>query len=133
MINACVIDTDVLSYTFKSDTRASLYYQHLKNNLGLISFMTLAELRQWSLVRNWGGRRLSELDTFLSQYHVIHSDENICSIWSEIRRDALRFGRNIDIADAWIAATAILYEVPLITHNRDHYVNVSGLVVISER
>jgi predicted nucleic acid-binding protein len=35
-------------------------------------------------------------------------------------------------ADAWIAATALLYEVPLITHNRRDYEGVAGLVLISE-
>jgi tRNA(fMet)-specific endonuclease VapC len=100
MINACVIDTDVISYIFKSDSRASLYFPHLDGNLGLISFMTLAELRQWSLVRDWGERRLRELELFLARYHVIQSDDYLCSLWAEIRRDALKHGSPIDTADA---------------------------------
>jgi predicted nucleic acid-binding protein len=40
-------------------------------------------------------------------------------------------GRRIDCGDAWIAATALLYEVPLLTHNRRDYLGVPRLLLIS--
>jgi tRNA(fMet)-specific endonuclease VapC len=132
MINACVNDTDVISFIFKSDTRASYYYPHLNNTLGLMSFMTLSELRQWTLVRGWGERRLRELESFLTQYHVIYADDYLCTIWAEIRRDAIKLGRPIDTADAWVAAVAVLYGVPLITNNRPHFMGVPDLTIISQ-
>jgi tRNA(fMet)-specific endonuclease VapC len=42
-----------------------------------------------------------------------------------------RGSTRIDCADAWIAATALLYDVPLITHNRGDYLGVPGLRIIS--
>jgi len=33
----------------------------------------------------------------------------------------------IETADAWIAATALLYDVPLLTHNKADYLGVPGL------
>lgn len=50
-----VVDTDVVSYLFKQDTRAILYQPHLLQALPAISFMTLAEMERWALVKNWGG------------------------------------------------------------------------------
>ena len=35
-----VIDTDVLSYQFKGDTRARAYDQHLAGQLRIMSFMS---------------------------------------------------------------------------------------------
>jgi hypothetical protein len=35
-------------------------------------------------------------------------------------------------ADAWIAATALFHDIPLITHNRDDYLGIDGLTVLSE-
>ena len=35
-------------------------------------------------------------------------------------------------ADAWIAATALHLGVPLISHNKNHFVGVNHLTVISE-
>jgi predicted nucleic acid-binding protein len=40
-------------------------------------------------------------------------------------------GRRIDCADAWVAATALLCGAPLITHNRNDYLGVPGLSLIS--
>ena len=40
-------------------------------------------------------------------------------------------GRRIETADAWIAATALLYEAPLVTHNGGGYLGVPGLKLIS--
>jgi predicted nucleic acid-binding protein len=39
-------------------------------------------------------------------------------------------GRRIEYADAWIAATALLYGVPLVSHNRSDYLGVPGLKLI---
>jgi len=44
-MRSLLIDTDVVSFLFKRDTRAELYRAHLDDALQLISFMTLAELR----------------------------------------------------------------------------------------
>ena len=43
-MDAVVLDTDVVSFLFKDDTRAELYRPHLTDKLLVISFMTLAEL-----------------------------------------------------------------------------------------
>ena len=132
MISVIVIDTDVVSYLFKGDTRGSLYRPHVAGKLLLISFMTLAELRQWSLLKNWGERRRQELETFLEDYAVIHSDDKLCTKWAEVTHSAIRNGYPIDTADAWMAAISLLHGIPLVTHNRNHYVGVDGLSVISE-
>lgn len=52
MISAVLIDTDVLSFLFKGDTRAEKYRAHLTNRLLVVSFMTLAELERWALQRH---------------------------------------------------------------------------------
>ena len=132
MISSVVVDTDVVSYLFKGDTRSDLYRPHIAGKVLLISFMTLAELRQWALVKNWGERRWQELETFLDDYAIIHSDSDLCTAWAEVAHNAIRNGRPIDTADAWIAATALHLGLPLITHNRNHYLGVDGLSVISE-
>jgi tRNA(fMet)-specific endonuclease VapC len=44
---------------------------------------------------------------------------------------ARRAGRPIGPADAWIAATALRYGVPLVTHNPSDYTGVPGLSVLS--
>ena len=52
-----VLDTDVLSFLYKRDTRAGLYEPHLNDPPFIVSFMSLAELRRWTLERNWGDKQ----------------------------------------------------------------------------
>ena len=49
----------------------------------------------------------------------------------EVTVTAQSRGRRIECADAWIAATALLHGVPLVTHNRGDYAGVAGLDLIS--
>ena len=72
---ALVLDTDVASYLYKRDTWAELYRPHLNDPPFIISFMSLAELRRWTLERNWGERRKQELEDYLARYFVIHCEE----------------------------------------------------------
>jgi tRNA(fMet)-specific endonuclease VapC len=46
--------------------------------------------------------------------------------------EARRQGRPLQAADAWIAATALIQDIPLVTHNRRHYDGIRGLTVLSE-
>ena len=129
---ALVLDTDVVSYLYKRDTRAGLYRPHLNDPPFIISFMSLAELRRWTLQRNWGERRKQELEEYLARYFVIHSEDQMCARWAEAMNTARLNGRPIAAADAWIAALALFLNVPLVTHNGRHYSGVNGLQVISE-
>jgi len=65
-MTAVVVDTCVVSFLLKRDTRAELYRPHLEVDTKVISFMTLAELYRWSEESNWGERRKAELEDDLS-------------------------------------------------------------------
>jgi predicted nucleic acid-binding protein len=58
-------------------------------------------------------------------------DRDLCAIWAAVTVAARANGRRIDCADAWIAATALFCGAPLITHNRNDYLGVPGLMVVS--
>ena len=126
-----VLDTDVVSFLFKNDSRAQGYLPHLRDRQWLISFMTEAELEQWALLANWSSQRISWLRTFLQRFAVVPSSRDLVLKWAEIMVAGRRSGRRIENADAWTAATALLYEAPLLTHNKSDYLGVPGLQLIS--
>jgi len=130
-MNAAIVDTDVVSMLFKGDTRALAYRSHLTGRLLGISFMTLAELERWSLERAWGERRKLDLARHLTRYAVLPVSRELCGRWAEVSFAAKRKGRPIQTADAWIAASALHYQVPLITNNRSDYSVVDGLLLLS--
>ena len=130
---AIVVDTDVMSYFEKRDTRAALYSPHLLDTERFVSFMTLAELRRWTLERNWGEKRREAFEKFIAgNYGVIFADDELCKIWAKIKSDARKKGRPITTADAWVAAVALMFDIPLVTHNRKHFETIGNLKIISE-
>lgn len=131
-LDLVVVDTDVMSYVFKEDTRAALYVRYLTGKELIISFVTFGELQRWAIASNWGPTKRNKLKNYLSTVFVFHSDDRLCMKWAEITEDGRRKGRKIPPGDAWIAATALLHDVPLITHNRRDFDCVTGLTVISE-
>ena len=68
---------------------------------------------------------------YLERFVVLPYDRGLCTKWAHVTVAAQANGRRIDCADAWIAATALLADAPLITHNRSDYLGVPGLTLIS--
>jgi tRNA(fMet)-specific endonuclease VapC len=127
-----VVDTDVVSFLFKNDSRAQSYLPHIYDRQWLISFMTEAELEQWALLSKWHARRPDWLRIFLARFAIVPSSHDLVLKWAEVMVAGRRAGRRLETADAWIAATAVLYDAPLITHNASDYSGVPGLKVITE-
>ena len=97
----------------------------------MISFMTEAELERWGLQAGWGDVRLTRLREFLKRFLIVPSSEMLSRKWAAVMVQARSSGRRMETADAWIAATALLYEAPLITNNPSDYSGVPGLRLIT--
>jgi tRNA(fMet)-specific endonuclease VapC len=127
-----VVDTDVVSFLFKSEPVSQLYRKHLADNILIISFMTLAEIRLGMLLAGWGARRIALMEAYLEQFILYSCDSELCDAWAQVTHSERARGRVISPQDAWIAATAVRYGIPLITHNRKHFEGVASLTIISE-
>ncbi|HKQ99316.1 MAG TPA: PIN domain-containing protein [Pyrinomonadaceae bacterium] len=128
-----VVDTNVISFVIKGDTRAALYQPHLGGRLQIIAAQTCAELEPWTLVHNWNQPRRAALHAYLKDFIFIEADESVCLLWAKVQASARKQGHPISVSDAWIAATALVYDVPLVTHNPADFKNVRGLKVITEK
>jgi tRNA(fMet)-specific endonuclease VapC len=124
-----LVDTSVVSIEFKSDSRATLYKHHLAARSLAISTVTRAELYEWSIGRKWGAERTKKLLNFLEKFAELEMDDEVLWCWARIRTEK---GRPRSYSDSWIAATAIRYELPLVTHNRRDFEGIEGLDIISE-
>jgi predicted nucleic acid-binding protein len=130
-MNIVLLDTNVVSYLFKGDTRAVAYAPLLHGNRLAISFMTVAELFEWAAIRNWGQRRLAQLEQTLVAYTVIPVDVELCRLWGTLRAQQQAAGRTIASQDAWIAATALRHGLPLVTHNPSDFQHIPKLEIRS--
>ncbi len=131
-MNTVLLDTNIVSYVFKRDSRAALYAPHLLNKELAIAMMTVAELLQWATVRKWSVARVRQLEAEFEKYTILPVDMAVCYAWATVRASRSALGLSISPQDAWIAATALRYNLSLVTHNPDDFQQIGGLTVITE-
>ncbi len=131
-MNPVVVDTNVISYIFNRHTLGVIYKAKLQGQMLFTAAQTVEELRYGAFKAKWGKVRISQLEVLFESFRVVQTTDLICTKCAEIRVQARQKGFVLDLADAWIAATALVLEIPLVTHNKKHFDFLEGLVVISE-
>ena len=125
-----IVDTNVVSYIFRDDPIGEPYRIALAEQHRAISFQTYAELMYGALSSNWGQRRINDLvEHIIDNYVVLGCNRQLVVVCARLRAQSRRIGRELSAADAWIAATAVLLNCPLLSHDRD-FGNLPGLEVI---
>ncbi len=109
---------------------ACRYYEdHLLGLYALVSFQTLEEVWFGAYNANWGTRRMGELAGHLGRYTVVWPDAELVHRTAKLRAYQRSKGRELETADAWIAATALWLGCPLASHDRD-FTGIDGLTLI---
>ncbi|MDE2933593.1 MAG: PIN domain-containing protein [Chloroflexota bacterium] len=126
------MDTDVFSFMFGGDFRAARYRPHLQGRVAALSFQSIAELLQGAFQNNWGERRVGHLRQAIGGHVTIPFDMEMVEHFARLRAARRKAGREVGVADAWIAATALWADCPVVTHNRRDFDGIEGLQVITE-
>jgi predicted nucleic acid-binding protein len=125
-----LLDTNVISEWAKPrpEPRVVEWLAGLDEDRAFISVVTLAELR-YGVERLPSSSRRSRLQDWLStglaerfDGRVLAVDNRVADAWGVIvaRRD--RGGRPISVMDAFVAATAQVHDLALVTRNADDFV-----------
>ena len=80
---------------------------------------------------NWGAARRNRLSQHLAQYDVVWPTPAMVDISANLRSSQEKAGRRLETADAWIAATALMLNCPLASHDGD-FDAVAGLQLIKD-
>jgi len=125
-----LLDTNIVTYTLKNTKWKELYEPILFGKRLCISFMTFAELLEGAYRKQLSARNLRKYQNDLwSRYVTISSNDTICECFANIR--VQRRTRPISVPDALIAATAMAYELPLVTHNAKDFAGIDGLKLVT--
>jgi predicted nucleic acid-binding protein len=127
-----IVDTNIVSFYFRRDSRMKLYQSTLEGKVQVIAFVTLAEIYKWPIERDFSDDRRTALLKHLRSYVVLPFDDALARRWAMMSVNLKREGKGISDADGWIAATALRYNLPLVTHNRRHFEHIPDLTIISE-
>lgn len=126
-----LLDSNIVSFFYKKHRLMNLYFPMIVGKDTAISFQTIGELEEGSVLAKWSAAKHLQLQAFLNEYRVFHSDQDICSWWAWVR--ATRKTQPISATDAWIAATALSYDLDLVTHNPRDFENIPGLRVLTAK
>jgi len=130
-VRAALVDTDVASVLYSpANQRYDAVASIVAARFLLISFMTGAELLYWPKANSWGTERAAKLEANIERYITLYPDEKSCEVRVGIKLQSKRKARPIATADAWIAATAIRYQIPLITLNHRDFNFIDDLELI---
>lgn len=132
-MDAVLLDTDVFSYLLKDgDTRAALYQRHVRGKTIALSFITVGELYTWSVRKNWGAKRVVDLEQRLRAAVIVPYDLELCKKFGQLKAELLASGIAVPTNDLWVAVCAVRHSLPLITHNYKDFRRIPHLNIISE-
>ena len=100
-----------------------------------VSVVTYGELRAGVLAATElavRSRRLSTLQT-VADLDPLPIDSAVADEWAHLRLLLAQAGRQVNVNDTWIAATALAHDVPVVTQDDDYEVltEISTLRVIT--
>ena len=71
--------------------------------------------------------KLESANRDLSRFKAIPFTEDIANVSSKIQAEVTKKGKPIGINDIYIGATALYYNIKLVSRNKEHFVRISGL------
>lgn len=135
-----LFDTNILIELVRATDRLDA----LKNRINpdsatvFISIASVAEVRTFAINNNWGQKRLDALEELLETCTIIDIGEAVAKKYVEIdtfnnRKNAnypLIQGNTVNMGknDIWIAATALLLDLVLVTTDQD-YSHLHGVII----
>lgn len=134
-----LVDTDVWSCVVRTirdrDPRVATWRRLLLGNQLVIAAQTEGELRYWGLSRQWGTERLAALEAHLARTPTVPVTTAVVKAFASIRATCKSRGKPLadkqHMGDAWVAATAVAYALPLLSGDAI-YDGVEGLLMLSD-
>lgn len=123
MADPILLDTDVVSYLLRGDSRAVGFEPLIAGRDIVVSFQTVAELYRGAFRMTGANCALR----WLSDVTVAPYVPPMAIAWAKIMAEARLVGITISPQDAWIGATALVHGLPLLTNNRRDFEHVQGL------
>ena len=114
-----VLDSTVISFLMRDRGPAGYYRRAIAGLTPVLPFQAVEEAWFGAIRNNWGDRRRSELQSHIERFEIIWPNADMVRISARLRSARERAGHRLTTADAWIAATALVLDCPVASHDRD--------------
>ena len=122
-----LLDTNTCSAYLKNQRGLAHRFVQYSGRLHVASVI-LGELYTWAYRRPDPAPTLKAItDELLPQVSELVFDRACANEFGKVHAALLRIGHPIDAVDMQIAATALVHNLTLVTHNTKDYVNIPGL------
>jgi len=121
-----LIDTDICSAYLKGNRIVWNRFMQFTGGLH-ISAITLAELNVWAQRAGAPKSRLESLQALLNDLIFLEVDVDVAQRYGHLQALLLDQGKPAPGMDLVIAATALVHNLTLVTHNTQDFINTPGL------
>jgi tRNA(fMet)-specific endonuclease VapC len=124
-----LLDTNICSAHLKNVRSANSRFIQYAGALA-ISVVTLGELSSWVLRRKVSPRHLNGLLALISDVTILDVHYDVGWKYGELNSELLDRGLPPPGMDLLIAATALVHNLTLVTHNTQDFANIDGLTIV---
>jgi len=120
-----ILDTNILIELYKGNPLAKEAIKDFANENIFVSAITAAEFMVGARDKN----DLQKIRKYLDEYITLPVDIEVTDVFIELFR-TFALSHRPGIADALIAATALRYEIPLLTYNKRHFQFIPEIILL---
>ena len=119
-----VIDTSIFIDYLRAKSKKDTELYKIPDNIKIyISAVTLYEL----LVGATNEQKREDVQLLTEDLIVLPFDDEVSIRASDIYHDLRKANKMIEFRDIFIAATCLIYNVPIMTTNKSHFQRIKGL------
>jgi tRNA(fMet)-specific endonuclease VapC len=126
------LDTNIVAYFLKNDNviQNKLNEEINKGNGFVIPPTVYFEIQNW-LLKNSSKKRAAIFERMYSEKGIGVIDKDVLDIASKAKLKMQQQGKSISDDDLLIAAYCVKHNLPLVTNNTRHFINVEGLEILN--
>ena len=94
-----------------------------------VSAITAGQLFTWALVAGPSSKRLKGVLNLLRDMTFLDVNREVSEKFGDLRAQEIKQGHKTPDMDLLIAATALVHNLTIVTHNQKHFLHVPGLRV----
>lgn len=121
-----LVDTDICSAYLRGDNRVhGRFVQH--GGQLYLSAVTAGQLFTWAFMAGFSSSRMQGLLNLLRDITFLDVNRVVSEKFGELRIQQIKLGHHTPDMDLLIAATALVHNLTVVTHNQKHFATVPGL------
>ena len=124
---AYLIDTNIIIYSLKNDKFVNSKFRETQNIPKSISVITYGELVYGAKKSQHIEKNLAVSYRIAELFPIIDIDRSIMEVFGEIKSGLERKGKIIEDMDILLAATALSYNLILVTNDVSHFQRIEDL------